>query len=198
MQNFRPWIWREVRLFELQILKTIGRHYSIQKWPSSKENWVEGGCDVIQSRHLNKRGYLSMQKRSAMVMFYPSSCVFCLRSHWKWLCRQVVALFDWMTLHPPSTQFSFLNRVMEGNRVLRIRSSKSWTSRQNHGLKLGMAGTYNTYFRNIKEKVRWLFYHSTTLRPWVSDRSQTHDLLEDKPMLTQLSHRYAVPIREMS
>ena len=26
------------RLFELRILKTIARHYSIQKWPSSKES----------------------------------------------------------------------------------------------------------------------------------------------------------------
>ena len=33
-------------------------------------------------------------------------------------------------------------------------SLKSRTSRQSHGLKLGMVGTYNTYFRNIKEKVR--------------------------------------------
>ena len=56
--------------------KTIARHYSIEKLPSSKENWVEGGCDVIPSRHLNKGGYLSMQKRSAMVMFYPSTCFF--------------------------------------------------------------------------------------------------------------------------
>ena len=29
-------------------------------------------------------------------MFYPSSCAFCLRSPWKRLCRQVVALFDLM------------------------------------------------------------------------------------------------------
>ena len=29
-------------------------------------------------------------------MFYPSSCAFCLRSTWKRLCRQVVALFDLM------------------------------------------------------------------------------------------------------
>ena len=85
------------------------RHYLIQQWPSSKESWVEGGCDVIQSRHLNKRGYLRMQKRSAVVMFYPSSRVFCLRSPWKRLCRQIVALFDWMTSHPPSTQLPLLN-----------------------------------------------------------------------------------------
>ena len=40
---------------------------------------------------------------------------------------------------------------------LRIRSSKSRTSRQSRGLKLGMVGTYNTYFRNIKEKGRVIF-----------------------------------------
>ena len=32
MPNFKPWLWREVRLFELRILKTIALHYSIQKW----------------------------------------------------------------------------------------------------------------------------------------------------------------------
>ena len=36
-QNFKSWLWREVRLFELRILVTIARHYSIQTWPSSKE-----------------------------------------------------------------------------------------------------------------------------------------------------------------
>ena len=41
-----------------------------------RESLVEGGCDVIQSRHQNKRGYFSMHKRSAMFMFYPSSRVF--------------------------------------------------------------------------------------------------------------------------
>ena len=37
-----------------------------------RESWVEKGCDVIQSRHQNKRGGFSMQKRSARFMFYPS------------------------------------------------------------------------------------------------------------------------------
>ena len=36
MPNFKPWVWREVRLFELRILDMVARHYSIQKWPSSK------------------------------------------------------------------------------------------------------------------------------------------------------------------
>ena len=47
-----------------------------QKRPSSKESWVEGGYDVIQSRHQNKRGYFRMQTSSARFMFYPSLCVF--------------------------------------------------------------------------------------------------------------------------
>ena len=72
--NYLP----KVRLFELWILDTIARHYLIHK----RESWVEGECDVIQSRQQNKRGYLSMQKRSARFMFYPSSC-FCLRLPWK-------------------------------------------------------------------------------------------------------------------
>ena len=80
-----------------------------QKWPSSKESWVEGGCDFIQSRHLNKRGYFRMQKSSARLMFYPSSCVFSLRLPWKRLCHLAVVLFDWMTSHPPLTQLSLLN-----------------------------------------------------------------------------------------
>ena len=47
---------------------------------------------------------------------------------------------------------------MAGNR-----SSKSRTSRQSHGLKFGMVGTYNTYFRNIKRQGKVIFYHGTTL-----------------------------------
>ena len=42
-------------------------------------------------------------------MFSHSSCVFCLRSPWKRLYLQVVALFDWMNSHPPSIQLSLLN-----------------------------------------------------------------------------------------
>ena len=45
--------YKKSDFFELRTLKTIIRYYSIKKWLSSKENWVEGGCDVIQSRHLN-------------------------------------------------------------------------------------------------------------------------------------------------
>ena len=41
-----------------------------------RESWVEGGCDIIKSRHQNKRGYFSMQKRCARFMFNPSSCFF--------------------------------------------------------------------------------------------------------------------------
>ena len=46
--------------------------------------------------------------------------------------------------------------------VSRIRSSKSRTFRQSHGLKFGMVGTYNTYFPNIKRKGKVSFDHSTT------------------------------------
>ena len=35
--KYLPWLWQEVRLLELQILKTIARHYSIQKWSNSNE-----------------------------------------------------------------------------------------------------------------------------------------------------------------
>ena len=31
--------------FGPQIVDKTARHYSIQKWPSSKESWVEGRCD---------------------------------------------------------------------------------------------------------------------------------------------------------
>ena len=48
--------------------------------------------------------------------------------------------------------------------VLRIPSSKSRTSRQNHGLKFGMVGTYKPYFRNVKRKGKVIFDHSNTLR----------------------------------
>lgn len=41
-----------------------------------KRSWVEGGCDVIQSRHQNKCGYFGTKTRSARFMFYLSSCVF--------------------------------------------------------------------------------------------------------------------------
>jgi len=64
----------------------------------------------------------------------------------------------------------------------RTRSPKSRTSHQSHGPKLGMAGTYNTYFPNTKEKVRWLFDHGTTLKK-VSDnlsKSERSALLELK------------------
>ena len=76
-----------LRLFRLMLVMAVSKddvsdllrtnnQQLIQKWPSSKESWVEGGYDVIQSRHQNKRGYFRMQKRIARFMFYPSSCVF--------------------------------------------------------------------------------------------------------------------------
>ena len=45
--NFKPWLWQEVRLFELWIVNTIAYHYSIQKWPSSKER--VGSKEVVAS-----------------------------------------------------------------------------------------------------------------------------------------------------
>ena len=62
-----------------------------------RESWVEGGCDVIQSRHQNKRGYLSMHKRSARFTFYPSSCVFvnaCLGEDY---AMALLCFLDWIT-----------------------------------------------------------------------------------------------------
>ena len=120
MPNFRPWFWREVRLFELRILKTIARHYSIQKWLFSKESWVKGGCDVIQSRHLNKRGYLSMQKRSAMVMFILRRVLFVYARLGKdYAVMLLRCLIGWRHILPrPNSPFwtrPFLNWVMAGN-----------------------------------------------------------------------------------
>jgi len=40
---------------------------------------------------------------------------------------------------------------------------KIQTSRQNHGLKFGMVGTYKSYFSNVKKKGKVIFDHSTTL-----------------------------------
>ena len=72
-----------------------------------------------------------------------------------------------MTSHPPSTQLSielghFLIDYWRAV-VLRIRSSKSRTSRQNHVLKFGMVGTHKSLFRNVKRKGKVIFDHSTTL-----------------------------------
>ena len=75
-----------------------------------RESRVEGGCDIIQSRHQNKRDYFSMQKK------VRGSCFI--------LCgRLVVVLCDWMTSHPLSTPLSLLNKaifelsIMEGNSI---------------------------------------------------------------------------------
>ena len=48
MLNFKPWLWWEVQLFELQILDTIAHHCSIQKWLSSKDR-VGSREDVTSS-----------------------------------------------------------------------------------------------------------------------------------------------------
>ena len=96
-------------------------------------------------------------------MLYPSSCVFnCLRSPWKRLCRLVVAVYDCMTRHPRSSEVVALEGghfLIEQWRaiVLRIRCSKSRTSRYSHGLKFGMVGTYNSYFPNVERKGKVTF-----------------------------------------
>ena len=54
MQNFKPWLWREVRLFELRILNTIARHYSIQKWANSKQR-VGLKVDVTSSNQTTQQ-----------------------------------------------------------------------------------------------------------------------------------------------
>ena len=54
MPNFKPWLWREVRLFELRILKTIARHYAIQKSSSSKER-VGSREDVTSSNQTTQQ-----------------------------------------------------------------------------------------------------------------------------------------------
>ena len=55
----------------------IARQYSIKKMADFKrERWGEGGCDVIQSRHQNKRGYISMQERGVRGLCLILPCVF--------------------------------------------------------------------------------------------------------------------------
>ena len=54
MHKFKPWLWREVRLFELRILKTIARQYSIKKWFSSKER-VRSREDVTSSNQTTQQ-----------------------------------------------------------------------------------------------------------------------------------------------
>ena len=83
-----------------------------QKWPSSKESWVEGGYDVIQPRHQNKRSYFRMQKSGARFMFYPLSCVFvytCLGKDYA----------VWLLHHQPRSQaLSSLPPLVVGRKTL--------------------------------------------------------------------------------
>ena len=65
--------------------------------------------------------------------------------------------YEFSKRSPVITQFKngrVQKRVGSREHGLRIRSLKGRTSRQSHGFKLGMVGTSNSYFRNIKEKVR--------------------------------------------
>ena len=113
----------EVRLFELRILDTIARHCSIQERPSSKER-VGSRKDVTST---NQDTNFS--------------------------CFDV--LIGWRHMLPrPTLSFELGHFLIEKwwAIVSRIRSSISRTSRQSHGLKFGMVGAYNTYFRNIKRE----------------------------------------------
>ena len=122
--NFRPCFWREVSIFGLPIVDKTARHYSVQKWPRSKECWVGGGCDVIQSRYLNKHHRLIKYAEEecddhvlsfvvcflftlALEKIMPSSC--CV----VWLDRWLHIL-----LRPNSLYWTgpILNWVMAGNR----------------------------------------------------------------------------------
>ena len=46
ISTYHAKLWREVRLFGLRILDTIARHYSIKKWPTSKE--VVGSREAVK------------------------------------------------------------------------------------------------------------------------------------------------------
>ena len=62
------------------------------------EGLVEGECEVTLSNHQNKRGYLSIQKKSARLMFCPSSCVFVYACLGKDFVMVMLCCLDWMTL----------------------------------------------------------------------------------------------------
>ena len=120
MPNFKPWLWREVRLFELRILDTIIRHYSIQKWPSSKES-VGSRKDVTSSNQDIKTNVATLVSRRGVRGSCFILCVFCLSLPWKRLCRLVVVLawLDDVTRRPliqmiPGLQ---LGNLSNGGRV---------------------------------------------------------------------------------
>ena len=133
--------------FKRELGRGRTRHHPVK---TSKQMWLlkyaEEECDGhVLSFVVCFLSTLALEK------IMPSSCC-------------IVWLDDVTSSLKPTLSFAL-------DHFLRIRSSKSRTSRQSHGLKLGMVGTYNTYFLNIKEKVRWLFDHSTTLicklhKPW--------------------------------
>ena len=85
-----------------------------------RESWVEGECEVSLSSHQNKRGYLSIQKRSARLMFCPSSCVFVYACLGKDFVIAMLCCLDWMTLQedqiiegPPIGDLSSGRRVFD-------------------------------------------------------------------------------------
>lgn len=74
-----------------------------------RESLVDVGCNVIQSRHQNKCGYFSMQKRSATFMFYPSSYISVYPALEKIiLSNHCVVLIEWSHKKTPDTNNSGL------------------------------------------------------------------------------------------
>ena len=164
MSNFKPWPWWEVWLFELRILDTIAHDYSIQL---KRESWVEGGCDVIQSKNATGRWHNLFQGKHRQQhwqrikheprtpLLHSKVATFVLMS---WLDHVISSLDPTVFWTWP-----FLELSNGGQSYQEIVVQKVGLLIQTHGLKFGMVGTYNTYFWNIRRKGKVIFDHSTTL-----------------------------------
>ena len=93
--QFKPSLWREVRLLELWVLDTIARHYSIQKWPSSEDRV----CRRRMWRHPNM-----ISKQTRLLQYAEENCeVHFLSCVFVYACllekimpsRRCVALIRW-------------------------------------------------------------------------------------------------------
>ena len=94
-QIFKPWLWGEARLFELRILYKIACHYSIKKWPSSKER-VGSREDVMSSNQDIKTNVGTLVcRRVVRGSCFTLVVCFCLCLPWKRLCHLVVVL-SWL------------------------------------------------------------------------------------------------------
>ena len=82
------WLWREVQLFELRIIDTIVRHYSIKKWPSWSKEIVTSSKQDIKT-NVSTSVCRRKVRGSGFIM------CFCLRLPSKRLCRLVVVL-SWL------------------------------------------------------------------------------------------------------